>query len=99
MTGLRIFDETLDGGLTKGAITELSSGPANAGSATLIAASLQRACRERYFIALIDGRDSFDPQSVGGTMLALICSGCDAGKRRERSKPRICFCATEISRS
>jgi hypothetical protein len=47
----------------------LSSAPANAGSATVIAALLQRACRERYFIALIDGRDSFDPQSVGGTAL------------------------------
>jgi hypothetical protein len=69
VTGLPILDETLDGGLTKGAITELSSGPTNAGSATLIAALLQRACRERYFVALIDGRDSFDPQSVGGTIL------------------------------
>jgi len=69
VTGLRILDETLDGGLTKGAITELSSGPANAGSATLIGALLQRACRERYFVALIDGRDSFDPQSVGRTIL------------------------------
>jgi hypothetical protein len=69
VTGLRIFDELLDGGLSKGAITELSSGPANAGSATLIAALLERACRERYFVALIDGRDSFDPQSVGRTIL------------------------------
>ena len=69
VTGLRIFDELLDGGLSKGAITELSSGPANAGSATLIAALLERACRERYFVALIDGRDSFDPQSVGRTLL------------------------------
>ena len=68
VTGLQILDETLDGGLSKGAITELSSG-LNAGSATLIAALLQRACRERYFIALIDGRDSFDPQSVGATIL------------------------------
>jgi len=59
----------LDGGLTKGAITELTSAPANAGSATLIAALLQRAGRERYFIALIDGRDSFDPQSIGGAAL------------------------------
>jgi len=69
VTGLRILDETLDGGLSKGAITELSSGCANAGTATLIAALLQRACRERYFVALIDGRDSFDPQAVGGTIL------------------------------
>jgi hypothetical protein len=68
-TGLPAFDETLGGGLTKGAITELSSAPPNAGSASIIAALLQRACREHYFIALIDGRDSFDPQSIGGTAL------------------------------
>jgi len=63
VTWLRIFDEALEGGLTKGAITELTSAPGNAGSATIIAALLQRACRDRFFIALIDGRDSFDPPS------------------------------------
>ncbi|HEX5177179.1 MAG TPA: hypothetical protein VFV83_09135 [Chthoniobacteraceae bacterium] len=65
-TGLSIFDETLAGGLTKGAITELISAPGNAGSATIIAALLQTACREHSFIALIDGRDSFDPCGSGG---------------------------------
>ncbi len=69
ITGLPAFDETLGGGLTKGVITELSSAPPNAGSASIIAALLQRACRERYFIALIDGRDSFDPQSIGDPAL------------------------------
>ncbi len=66
VTGLRIFDEALDGGLTKGAITELTSAPGSAGSATTIAALLHRACHDRYFIALIDGRDSFDPTASGG---------------------------------
>ena len=69
VTGLRVFDETLGGGLTKGAMTELISTSPNAGSASIIAALLQRACPERYFIALIDGRDSFDPQSIGGAAL------------------------------
>lgn len=69
ITGLPAFDETLGGSLTKGVITELSSAPPNAGSASIIAALLQRAYRERYFIALIDGRDSFDPQSIGGAAL------------------------------
>ena len=69
VTGLRVFDEVLGGGLTKGAVTELSSAPAEAGSASLIAALLQRACRDRSFLALIDGRDSFDPQSVGPAAL------------------------------
>ena len=69
ITGLPTFDETLGGGLTKGAITELISTSPNAGSASIIAALLQRACRERYFIALIDGRDSFDPQFIGDAAL------------------------------
>jgi hypothetical protein len=69
VTGLPAFDETLGGGLTKGAMTELISTSPNTGSASIIAALLQRACHERYFIALIDGRDSFDPQSISGAAL------------------------------
>ena len=66
VTGLSSFDAALEGGLTKGAITELTSTPPNAGSASIISALLQRASRDRYFIALIDGRDSFDPFGSGG---------------------------------
>ncbi|MEO5718986.1 MAG: hypothetical protein ABIR29_10490 [Chthoniobacterales bacterium] len=69
VTGLDIFDQRLEGGLTKGAITELSSAPPSAGSASIMAALLQRACHDRSFLALIDGRDSFDPSSVGGNAL------------------------------
>lgn len=68
-TGLSGLDETLGGGLAKGAITEVSSVAPHAGSATLFAALLERAERERYFIALIDGRDSFDPAAVRGAAL------------------------------
>jgi hypothetical protein len=68
-TGLRFFDQTLEGGLSKGSITELTSAPPRAGSASVIAALLQRACHDRSFIALIDGRDSFDPQSICGSAL------------------------------
>jgi len=69
VTGLRFFDQTLEGGLPKGCITELTSAPPSAGSASIIAALLQRAGCDRSFIALIDGRDSFDPQSIGGDPL------------------------------
>jgi len=68
-TGLQFFDEALNGGLTKSAITELTSAHPSAGSASIVAALLQRACCARYFVALIDGRDSFDPQSIGATVL------------------------------
>ncbi len=56
-------------GLAKGAITELITPHLSAGSALLIHALLQAAYRDRYFLALIDGRDSFDPQSLGNRLL------------------------------
>ncbi len=68
-TGIPPLDEPLGGGLTRGAITELSSTNASAGTALLIAALLDAVCRSRYFIALVDGRDSFDPQSLGNRRL------------------------------
>jgi hypothetical protein len=63
-TGIATLDETIGGGLPKGSITELSSPNVSAGTALLIHQLLQTAHRERYFIALIDGRDSFDPSSA-----------------------------------
>jgi hypothetical protein len=69
VTGLPIFDQTLEGGLSEGAITELSSPFPNAGSATIIAGLLEQAARDKYFLALIDGRDSFDPESLSNQTL------------------------------
>lgn len=66
ITGLSFLDQTIGGGLPKGAITELISPRRSAGSASLIHALLHAAQRGRYFLALIDGRDSFDPQLPGG---------------------------------
>ena len=72
-TGLPFLDESIGGGLPRGAITELISparsathsvagGPGtSAGSASLIHALVHCAYRDNYFLALIDGRDSFDP--------------------------------------
>jgi hypothetical protein len=69
ITGLSSFDQTIGGGLPKSAITELISRNLSAGSASLIHALLQAAQRDRYFLALIDGRDSFDPSASGDTCL------------------------------
>jgi hypothetical protein len=66
VTGLSFLDQTIGGGLPKGAITELISAQLSAGSASLIHALLEAAHRNRYFVALIDGRDSFDPSTSGG---------------------------------
>ncbi len=64
-TGVSPLDQAIGGGLPKGGITELSSPNVSAGTAFLIHQLLLTAHRERYFIALIDGRDSFDPSGAG----------------------------------
>src|SRR5438067_11869570 len=69
VTGLSFLDQTIGGGLPKGAITELISPRVSAGSASLIHALLHAAQRDRYFLMLIDGRDSFDPQPLGNACL------------------------------
>lgn len=53
-----------DIGLPKGELTELVSEHASAGVATLLAALLESAHRVPQPVALVDGRDSFDPQSI-----------------------------------
>src|SRR4249919_2122469 len=58
------IDQPLGGGLPKSAITELSSPQVSAGSALLLCALVHTAHRHGYFLALIDGRDSFDPQAL-----------------------------------
>ena len=65
ITGLSFLDQAIGGGLPKGAITELISAQISGGSASLIRALLQAAHRNRCFLALIDGRDSFDPSASG----------------------------------
>src|SRR5438477_11468007 len=65
VTGLSFVAQTIGGGLPRGAITELISPQISAGSASFIQALLQAAHRDRYFLALIDGRDSFDPSALG----------------------------------
>jgi hypothetical protein len=72
VTGLRTFDESAGGGLRKGGITEFISPQISAGSASLVAAMIQAACRDRYFIALIDGSDSFDPEPLGNDALRHV---------------------------
>ena len=62
-TGLSFLDQSSGGGLPKSAITELITPRRSAGSASLIHTLLGSAQRDRHFVALIDGADSFDPGS------------------------------------
>lgn len=68
-TGVPGLDQPLGGGLPKSAITELTSSRLSAGSALLVYALLDHAHRNGYFLALIDGRDSFDPQPLDQKLL------------------------------
>src|SRR5690242_15753645 len=68
-TGIEFLDQIAGGGLPKSAITELISPHLSAGSASLIHSLLRSAQRDRHFIALIDGSDSFDPGSSDNSAL------------------------------
>ena len=67
--GLPFLDQPTGGGLPRAAITELISPRTSTGSASLIHALIGRANRNNYFLALIDGRDSFDPCGLDNTLL------------------------------
>ena len=69
LTGLQFVDQTIGGGFPKSAITELIAPKLSAGSASLIHALLLSARRDRNFVALIDGADSFDPGSSNNSVL------------------------------
>jgi hypothetical protein len=78
-TGVRAIDDAIGGGLPKSVITELSSPNLSAGSALFICSLLQNAHRHGFFLALVDGRDSFDPQTVGQSALRnLLWLRCNA---------------------
>src|ERR1700730_15382144 len=68
-TGVEFLDQIARGGLPKSAITELITPRVSAGSASLIHALLRSAERNGHFITLIDGSDSFDPNSSPNSAL------------------------------
>lgn len=70
VTGVASFDQLIGGGLPKGAITELISRSKSGGSASLIHAFIHAAYQ--YFVALIDGRDSFDPCGLPNSILPRL---------------------------
>lgn len=68
-TGVAFLDAATDGGPPKGAITEIASPQWSAGSASLVHALLYAAYQNHSFVALIDGCDSFDPESLENSCL------------------------------
>ena len=68
-TGVPVIDSAIGGGLPKSVITELTSPNFSAGSALFTHALLQNAHRCGFFVALVDGQDSFDPQTADQSVL------------------------------
>ena len=73
-TGLPQIDGLLDGGLPKSAITELISDGKTAGSALVVYAILRHAVPQ--WLAVIDGRDSFDPPAIDFDVSHLLWVRC-----------------------
>ena len=71
-TGLSFLDQPTGGGLPRSALTELISPRTSTGSASLINAFIHGAYRDSYFVALIDGRDSFDPCGLDNDFLRCL---------------------------
>ena len=76
-SGIDSLDQIIGGGLPKSGITELISPEMSAGSASLIHLLVQAAQQDRFFVVLIDGCDSFDPQSLAnGCLRHLLWVRC-----------------------
>ena len=80
-TGVVGVDFHLEGGLAKGALTEVVSGGVGCGSSLLLAQIIQQAHRNGQWIALIDSVDSFDPAALENEELSrLLWVRCSAAK-------------------
>lgn len=73
-TGLPPIDGLLEGGLPKGAITELVRDEKKAGSGLVLSSILRHL--QHQWVGLIDGRDCFDPASLDFQLSRLIWVRC-----------------------
>lgn len=79
-TGLPQLDEPLQGGLPRGALSEIVCGQ-NHGGATLIRALLQQAARQKLIVAFIDGSDALDVTQIEEYVLSrLLWVRCHAAE-------------------
>ena len=69
-TGLPQIDGLLQGGLPKGAVTELVSPDSSGGGALALRRIVRIAGQERRRMALVDGADGFDPCALNNQLLA-----------------------------
>src|SRR5438270_10777049 len=70
-TGIAALDESLRGGLPRGALTEIVGAKAP-GSATLLHHLLSRAVMENQIVVLVDGHDSFEATAMSEPALSRL---------------------------
>jgi hypothetical protein len=98
-TGISQIDEALNGGLPKGALTEITAVQRSSGSALILNALLRRAAVEKQIVALIDGNDSFDVTAMEERILSRLlwvrCQSADEALKaadillRDRNVPMV----------
>ena len=71
-TGIATLDETLEGGLPKGALVEIVSVLPGGGASSLLVSLLRKSAAASRWSALIDGHDNFDPASAGEAVLSCL---------------------------
>lgn len=71
-TGIAALDESLEGGLPKGALVEIVSALPGSGASSLLLSLLRRSAAASRWSALIDGHDNFDPASAGAAVLSCL---------------------------
>lgn len=72
-TGIESLDRPLDGGLRRGSITQLVAPLPSCGSASLLHDLIESMQASSQFIALIDGKNSFEPLDVANLLLWIRC--------------------------
>jgi len=77
-TSLPSIDEPLQGGLPKGALSEIVSPGTSSGGATLMHDLLRRSAQENQIIALIDGNDSLDVTQIEESVFGTAAVGARA---------------------
>ncbi|MDQ8201758.1 hypothetical protein [Pelagicoccus sp. SDUM812003] len=76
-TGVDGLDEALEGGLRSGLLTEIAEARASGGGQALLLHLLAAMRRAQRFAALVDGTDSFDPQTTPKPLLEhLLWARC-----------------------
>jgi hypothetical protein len=75
-TGVEQIDEPLNGGLPKGALTEIVAEKRGSGSALLARTLIDQAFERNEFVAFVDGQDSLDVTELGEDLSRLLWVRC-----------------------